>query len=274
MHYRETSVPKYEDSLYQRLRQIDVHLSHSISSTIKLSLNEVTLTSESDIGRLHLQEDGNHISLYVPQNARERELSYLTKIPERFVSYLGIQDLGAAKVLGDVLRSSLPVLDDVLESHGIVRVPWLVADDSSDNEIHTSLNQSERVSQHLEARSVPEISSSALVEETVPIQNSDTDVPSVQLQSAPLARAARLGSVPVFAAEHTPRVSLDDSCERYRALLDHVIKSAQGLVREEDLSTEVFVPDDVFGTRSTNQLLHDMKIGAAGELYVSVSLPT
>lgn len=59
---------------------------------------------------------------------------------------------------------------------------------------------------------------------------------------------------------------MDLTNKKYRALVDHVIRSAQSDRGQVKLSDEVFVPDKVFGVRSTNQLLHDMKIDAANEL--------
>ena len=54
--------------------------------------------------------------------------------------------------------------------------------------------------------------------------------------------------------------------------MDHIIRSAQSDRGQVKLSDKVFVPDKVFDIRSTNQLLHDIKIGAADELYISVHL--
>jgi len=75
-----------------------------------------------------------------------------------------------------------------------------------------------------------------------------------------------------FPTEETLQARVDLTNKKYRALVDHVIRSAQSDRGQVKLSDEVFVPDEVFGVRSTNQLLHDMKIGAADELYVSVHL--
>ena len=72
----------------------------------------------------------------------------------------------------------------------------------------------------------------------------------------------------VIDTERISQVKIDRTNERYRALLDHVIKSAKCERGQLRFSDEAFVPDDVFGVRSTNQMLHDMRIGAAGELYV------
>ncbi|KAL8829788.1 MAG: hypothetical protein Q9191_001815 [Dirinaria sp. TL-2023a] len=362
---------KHGDSLYQRLQRADVRLTNSISSTTKLILSGTTIASASTISRLHLQDEGDQISLYVPRNEREKELSYLTKVPERMMAYFGIKDRGAAKVFGDVVRSSRAVLDDVLESHGIMRLPGLMSESALGNEnnmLSHVPNSSSRPESETEVRGVfsafgasaadtlldlpagtkrsserARSTSFGLVsepmsenEEKMPSyvpkssQRSDTetgikfgfgvpiaktrfglpmpdkedkisshvpksssgpgtDISVVSLwgaqaskilldlpadtkrsneraRSASPARATGLGGV--FGVEQPSQPKADRTNERYRALLDHVIKSAHYESDQVGFSNEIFVPDDVFGTRSTNQMLHDMKMGAAGELFV------
>lgn len=269
VHYQDSVASKHEDALYQRLRQADVHLSDCITSTTRILLNEITIASASIRSNLHLEDDGSRISLYVPRKPKDRELSYLLKVPERFVSYFEIKDREAVKVFGDVLKSSLSVLDYVLESHGIVRVPGIVAESLAEDEAYSPITSPSRESAITERVTEEASSSDTEVEELVSSQTSITEVRSERAQAS-FVRAARRNRVQVL-AEDVSQAREDHATEKYRALLDHVIKSAQGTRSLADLPAEAFVPDDVFGIRATNQLLHDMKIGAAGELYVGVS---
>ena len=77
----------------------------------------------------------------------------------------------------------------------------------------------------------------------------------------------------------------DDSEGEYRRLLDSVIQAARnkrgafpskGVFGFQDMASALSIdPSESatyempFGVRTENQLAHDMKIGAAGELYVS-----
>jgi len=251
-----------------------VYLSDDISSTVELVLNGMAIAKQSTQGRLHFQDDGNHIRLYVPRDAKLRELSYLTDVPERIVSHFEIKDQGAAKVFGDALKCSLFVLDDVLKSHGIVRVPGITAEAAPQDDQPTMSVDSARNTPHAESETRAISPSSTIVADTIPPVSSNTEALSVRAQSVPFSRAASPGSMRRYPTEEVIQTGVDRTNENYRVLLDHVIKSAQSGRGHVTPFSEGFVPDNVFGVRSTNQLLHDMKIGAAGELYVRVYVRT
>lgn len=256
--------------MYQRLRRADVLLSDQISSTLKLVLHGQTLGRQSTSGILHLEDDGTSIRLYVPKDAKLRERCYLTGVPERLVTHLGIEDPSGPKVLGDILKSSLLVLDDVLTDHGIIHVTGLTADQDSGAEAHTTT-----------ARSADTPTTETLVDDLSwvdsPREASSRDPTSppsenpVHAHTTPeepsLTGTGRAASAPTVNAEGYSRTEADQNDENYRALLDHLIGHAQGHTNVS-YYLEGHVPNDAFGVRSNNQLLHDMKIGAAGELYV------
>lgn len=247
-----------------------MYLSDDISSTVELVLNGMAIAKQSTQGRLHFQDDGDYIRLYVPRDAKLRELSYLTDVPERIVSHFEIKDQGAAKVFGDALKCSLIVLDDVLKSHGIVRVPGILAEPApQDDQPTVSVNLARNVPRtESETRAISP--SSTIVGDTIPSVSLDTEALGVRAQPAPFSRATSPGSARMYPIEEVTQTRVDRANENYRALLDHVIKTAQNGRGHVTPFSEGFVPDNVFGVRSTNQLLHDMKIGAAGELYVRV----
>ena len=239
-----------------------MYLSNSISVTTKLVLNGITLASGRAFGRLHLQEDDNRFCLYVPRDERLRKLSYLTDIPEKMVAHFRIKDRGAAKVFEDILRSSLLILDDVLTSHGIVRVPEVSAESAPESEKSPSrmnpTTQNPRADWDVRAISP----SSTAVEEHTWFPALDCASSTSDFQTAPLAQQTRYNSVRLFATDKVYLTSTGATTDKYRALLDHVIKSAQSNGFRMEVPDEAFVPDDLFGVCSANQLLHDMKIGA------------
>lgn len=249
-----------------------MYLSDNISSTVQLVFNGMAIAQQSTQGRLHFQDDGNHIRLYVPRDAKLRELSYLTDVPERIVSHFEIKDQGAAKVFGDALKCSLFVLADVLKSHGIVRVPG--AEPAPQEDQPTMSVESAGNTPHTDFGTRPISPSSTIVGDTRTSVSSNTGTLSVQGQSARCSRATSPGNVRTYPTEEVIQERVDHTSENYRALLDHVINGARSDRGQVRLSSEVFVSDEVFGVRSENQLLHDMRIGAAGELYVGVHTNT
>ncbi|KAL8786867.1 MAG: hypothetical protein Q9195_008024 [Heterodermia aff. obscurata] len=254
VHYQNSSAIRHQESLYQRLRRARVYTSDNISSTVKLVLNSTTIATKTTHGSLHLEDNAEQIKLFVPRNTKEIELCYLTKVPERLVTYFGIEDAGAAKAFGDILRCSPQVLNDVLETHGIVRVPGVVEQSTAGTESPALSVSSERGSPMPHTESYAVSPSSFSDEETLTSEMDRTG-------SAPLAY------VSTSSTESVSQKGVDHTNKNYRALLDHIIKSAQSESAQLELVDDRFIPDNVFGVRSTNQVLHDRKIGAAGELY-------
>ena len=100
--------------------------SDGIARTITLSLDGIEpVTVEGANAKLHIEESDNCLRLYVPRDSTERELCFLKGLPEGLATYLGVKEIKAVKVLGDILKAtSALVISELLEEHGIDRLPW------------------------------------------------------------------------------------------------------------------------------------------------------
>ena len=100
--------------------------SDGIAKTITLSLDGIEpVTVEGASAKLHIEEVDSCLRLYVPRDSTERELCLLKGLPEGLATYLGIKEVKAVKVLGDILKAtSAFVISELLEEHGIDRLPW------------------------------------------------------------------------------------------------------------------------------------------------------
>ena len=255
---------------------------------------------EGASAKLHIEESDNCLRLYVPRDNTERELCFLKGLPEGLATYLGINEIKAVKVLGDILKAtSAFVISELLEEHGIDRLPWPdpVQNNVSSNKTQESDQLAPEPPTHPRAStpvqgsrsprhaSTPRTSFSSQIESP---HNSDTYLP---------ASPSFLGSA------HTPRSSLSPaltpvqeesgrkhciSSEEYISLLGFVIAAAAKggkngcttsrthlVIASTDIPEPMEYSDALFGKRSENQMAHDIKIGAAGELYVSnIRYPT
>ena len=188
--------------------------------------------------KLHIEESDNRLRLYVPRDSTERELCFLKGLPEGLAAYLGIKEIKAVKVLGDVLKAtSAVVISELLEEHAIDRLPWPdpVQHSVSSNETQASEDLTPEPPSHPRAStpvqtprsprptSTPRTSFSSQIESPY---NSDTYLPA---------------SPSFLASIHTPRSSLSpaptpvqgDSARRqsigndeYVSLLSFVIAAA------------------------------------------------
>ena len=123
VHYRVADPT--DKSLFDRFRDIEVCVSDTIVKTVTISLEGLEpVTIEGEKAKLHIEEANNHLKIFVPQERRDRELCFVTVLPDRLAAYLGIREREAVKVFGDLLNGSTSILDDILEEHGIVPLPW------------------------------------------------------------------------------------------------------------------------------------------------------
>ncbi|KAH8702222.1 hypothetical protein BGW36DRAFT_289384 [Talaromyces proteolyticus] len=300
LHYRSSKVQTNGQEVYHKFRQALIYESDGFTKHLRLSYGDLTVNAVSDRGIFHLEDVHGTLILFVPRDDKQREKCYLTQLPNALERYLLIDNPGASKVFLLVIQASRHVLDDVLDEDGIVRIPEsdlrsferAVERDSLGEEIYVDISI-ER----------PDSSSDTTYESVSeePINNRPNRSPSTsfsvsnEIQSITSHSRSSSSYVAVDRAEllpepasltagrhsdglqNDPLASLTQA-STYVRILDTVIvkarrtripsfyarigtsSAAAGISREEHVSA--------FGVRSQNQLAHDIKIGAAGELFV------
>jgi hypothetical protein len=204
-----------------------------------------------------------------------------------------------------VLTGSQSVLDDLLEDYGIIEVPGLVplqltTQHEEDLEYHTVETDSATSSSARQQRATRV----AVTPTTTPSPNSfaggsttsanrsNSGLPSTFHPPERTSLSAHLITPTPSPGRSSspenqgPTSRVFGSNEEYRTLLDHVIAQASragfpspslfdrnGRLLPTASSTgtnrqRTTLSDAVFGNRSQNQVSHDRKIGAAGELFV------
>ena len=262
--------------------------------TITLSLDGIeSVTVEGASAKLHIEESDSCLRVYVPKNSAERELCLLKGLPEGLASYLGINEIKAVKVLGDILKAtSAFVINELLEEHGIDRLPW--PDPVQHNVSSNETQESDRLTPERPSRprastpvqgsrsprhaSTPRTSFSSQTESPF---NSDTNLPASPsfFESANTPRSSLSPAPTPVQVESARRHSINN--DEYVSLLSFVIAAAAKggkngcttrrkhlVIPSTDIPEPVQYSDALFGKRSDNQMAHDIKIGAAGELYV------
>jgi hypothetical protein len=157
---------------------------------------------------------------------------------------LGISSEGGAFPISLILSNDIQILDDVMQEQDISPVPWIAKPPR------------EGTSPRTEHRGTPEAPSS--IGNLVPPR---------------WRTASGIGTLA--------------TASRYRDLLQHIITHVNGSNREDGFGVwsllqirdalpgngehgKTFDRDATFGERDRDQMVHDRKIGAAGELYVGV----
>ena len=254
-------------------------------------MNDSVIATQSTKGNFHLEEGETNLKLYVPRETRDQELCFLTQIPKRLASVFHNSDMAVEKILGDILHSSLVILDDLLDTNGIVQVPGvnqLQPMDPTSAPLQAGTHASEL--EFGDARSTDTGDDS--ITETAASESVSDDERTIDTTSASLGstwdsetivepstvyNSARFS---IRNAESAPESGAQRS--GYSDLLDQVINAAnqtdlpremsQSLSRAPDRTSPAsrLSSEDIFGIRVANPLVHDIKVGAAGELFVSV----
>jgi hypothetical protein len=301
LHYRSVKVHNSGQEIYHTFQNASIYKSEGFTKTLALYYRGITVTAASDRGVFHLEGTEEALQLFVPRDKKQREKCYLTQLPKALMSYLLIDDPRAVSVLLMVIQASVHVLDEVLDEEGFVRVPdgYLpsseqenvsieedshsdAAVDSPDNfpsrgtdalmPLSTRLSASTRTSgyevisatsssrtsspyvdvERVDRRRVSEPPSSS---DLVPNSETAIDAQTFLTQVSPYVRF--LDRIIQIAR----RTGLPSILARSVRAMGNVQNYADDALREE-LAT-------AFGSRSENQLAHDIKLGAAGELFVS-----
>lgn len=263
-----------------------VYESVGFKKSLVLQLNEVTASVQSDSGSVHIEEINDVLRIYVPRDDSDRQRCYNIDLPQALGHYFGLRDSTASAILSLVFVIPENLIDESLDRHGVVRVsPDISQRPESEFPDTTTLEarveedhvipgsgESQESDQGIHTpRDTPRSSPETTVElpRTI-VTHYRTSTPPPRPFTVPYPDRAFPDTVPRTVSEH----------HLYIQLLDKVIRLARPLALSEALQRPIHTGgsnpsashESVFGVRSENQLAHDIKIGAAGELFVSLSL--
>ncbi|KAL4952077.1 hypothetical protein BDW69DRAFT_26786 [Aspergillus filifer] len=263
LHYSATiqeTNPAYD---LEQLEKATVYLSRGFSTTLELQLNEVAATVQSDLGLVHIS-GSNGLRIYIPSNPTDSRRCYSLYLPQALVGYFGLRDAEASLMLQLVFATPKDFIDDLLDTNGISG-GYPEAPEPQDEETQ-DLSIGQGTSEH-EDNDTPD-------DGTITPRSSDGSEERAVSHHRPISSAHRPITTDYPQETHpSPAASfvLDDY---YIQVLDHTIELArqlpfrEALRRPETTGQETISHQLAFGVRSDGQIEHDMKIGAAGELFV------
>ncbi|KAL4734480.1 hypothetical protein BDV11DRAFT_174719 [Aspergillus similis] len=266
LHYNTSNAepsPAYDE----RLKEAVFYLSGGFHTTLELQLNEVAATVQSDSGLVHIS-DSNGLRIYIPRNPSDRKRCYSLHLPQALVRYFGLRDLEAPLMFQLVFLTPEDLIDDLLDGHGIIRSSHDVPEP-----------QDEETQDRFIGRDESDFGKTdTLVDSTYTPQWSRESTEGAEERTVSYHRPV-LPTPPLFTAQYPHEVDLGPAASpvldyHYTQVLDDTIKLArvlpfqEALRRPETTGRETVYHGLAFGIRSDGQVEHDIKIGAAGELFV------
>ncbi|KAI0813926.1 hypothetical protein GGR55DRAFT_486989 [Xylaria sp. FL0064] len=281
--------------LYRMLREAKVYETDGISSELHLSQDGRDFKFVKNMSELHIRETKDGIlEIYVPRDPDRQDLCYFETLPPRLLDWLMTDPTTNLKpscfhtrgldVMTSVLNARIGSMTRLLLHRGIIDVDVPEGDDTGEYDERLPTLEEQEVSQ---PRQQPdsqgaeeESEGETVVEETISVttvssRRAYTDFPRSQSQAH--------DSNPDLAVAAAIRYSSSSNQTDYVSLLSHVISSArstmiphQGAFDMSELGAALPAEEGEDGTvgewrrrfHSRVPLERDMKIGAAGELFV------
>ena len=289
MHYESPQIKDGGAQLYHMLRKTILYQSDEITSATSLRLDGEILATQNSVGIFHLDSDGSRLKIYVPKNEVQREICYNTHLILGLLSNWEIDDTEAASIIGKALRTQRSsALSGILEEDGIPEIPDLQRLVEEESQQESAPDDFEEVFQdydHLDTRDRSGSVALTSATSSFTASSSFTPAPTISRATTPDTQSAsfsagRRSFYPEVISRGPAEVVVqpDTYVTQYRLLLDKVINAGEdgnlptnfgsASSRSASSTTVTIDPDTVFGVRSQDMLAHDMRIGAAGELYV------
>ena len=254
--------------MLNRFASGEILISDNLAKVVSLSMKSKTLCKQESESNIHLDVGEDTVRLFIPRSKKARSICYLKKLAASILDYLGIKDPAAQAPFNAVLRADLHEVGACLEEYGIIDIPGIEIPDDTTFDTSRGLfvpgspvPSRERL--HGRSRSANNVSRATVA----------SSISTNAKGGSPRGRETTLN-------DETGILSVGAPHDRgYRDLLDKTIQRASSdfqWPRKECNAWQVAnvsdiqkISDSVFGKRSQNQTLHDSKIGAAGELFVS-----
>ncbi|KAK2748571.1 hypothetical protein FQN57_000706 [Myotisia sp. PD_48] len=271
--------------LYTKLRNIAVYESGGFMKTLKLSYGPLVATSMGGSGLLHIEEADRSLKLFVPRNIDQRIRCYATHLPAALLRFLKIDPV-ARDCFRNVILTQSVYLDDMLDGDGIVPLPSIIASDMESNlsnSFHRNVEPGINFnSQSNNTRSIQTGTQLATDGAYPRATYSHSQISGIRYEQNPpySSIAAERPAHPVDSHRRSVETFLPVAHESYVRVLQKVIEKAYAttFTFDEDQSLpnvaagvsaySTFLEGLPFGIRSQNPTAHDIKIGAAGELYI------
>lgn len=280
-------------------------MSDGFTRTLHLNQNDFNVSVDSDSGMIHLDDSSDGLKIYVPRNKRDRELCYAAQLGIQLADYVYIKSPEAKKTFCLVLTTRSSTVDPMLDSHGILPLEEPTTSDGSEPEAESSSESGEEdnvISVSATSRHSSRLPSSrpVLVNETLVHDSTSELLPpparnarqrgqgTYRMYSSSLSNGTAIAA-PLArprSQTHISQPNGDPTASDYTRLLQRVVDAARmaqfpstGLFDMHELVSALpsieldgigqeVISGLPFGNRTQNQLAHDIKIGAAGELFV------
>ena len=261
-HLGARNVKEDPTASYNILQNMDVYTSVGISKSLSINQHGGSVTIPQHTAYFHLAMDGSKLNLYVPKSKQRRQVCLNRQLPMMLLRHLGVKNSASGRELGSIITaSSLFVVDELLQDAGIIEL----------NGIERPEDDSAYESSSSEGEDNPD----SLLQTPPSHQRTESISPDVLSRPTSNDDPFQTPATSVFSESPCPPERLG----LYKQLLDAVIRHARNIPTlphaEETTMASTSINWDFNTSLAVGSLIpneKEIKIGAAGELFVSGTL--
>jgi hypothetical protein len=284
------------ESLYKTLRDTCILEADNISSDLELSQDGIAHKVKGEDVSLHIDQDPSSLRVYLPRNKDDQEYIFVNLLPERLFEWM-MAHLGTAEpedvdkkgveVIRCILCSPRSKLATTLKYNGIITLHIADLDPVDEppppmTPARESIGSAENSSPSGEGDDHPSALETPATSVASPPLSLSNAVSSSEISIFHSSRYSSTWRDPFTSPTSHPAYTTTHALYRdfqYALLLEKVIASARtASIPTHGASSTLEVRPSLysidygtdFGLRTTSQFERDCKIGAAGELYVSL----
>ncbi|KAL4881114.1 hypothetical protein BJY04DRAFT_218629 [Aspergillus karnatakaensis] len=264
----------------RKLQTAKVYESDGFRKTLLLQLDHVRAEVDSDSGLVHIETINDDLQVYIPRAPEEQERCYTLHLPKALRHHFQVQTPEAQLTLQLVFLSPNLLVDQLLDGHGIVEISDVL--ELPDHDSESVGSQSDEENGFDAGGSNTESSDETATQIFTPVSSPpryDTEPRERPIFAHHRARtpASRPFVLTLDSTSPEPgQLPAYPEASPYGRLLENVVTLARRYTLSELLEGSPnrvtglanVAHEDAFGSRSQRQLEHDIKIGAAGELFV------
>ncbi|KAE8325087.1 hypothetical protein BDV39DRAFT_207210 [Aspergillus sergii] len=263
LHYHTSNLELQSLQTLQQLRSAVVYESDGFKKVSTLRLNEIAASVQNDTGLVHIDDSNETLHIYIPRGQSDRQRCYCLVLPNALIRLFGLRDPAAFLTLQLVFASSENMIDHVLDGNGIIRIsdePQVsISSDSEDGDETYSLSDLEHTDNPQESYT-PQSTPATVTELSSSSSSTDANNTVISNHSTPPSER----SAEPYISEQ-PYIQLLEKVIRLarQVTLSQALRGPNAAQNNENLSNE-----PAFRLQGENQLEHDFKVGAAGELFI------
>ncbi|KAJ5533062.1 hypothetical protein N7494_009614 [Penicillium frequentans] len=290
-NYQAVSLRADPSNVFRQLQMANIYESEGFQRTLVLQYGDIEATAQSGNGLVHIESQSDSLKIFIPRDPLDQERCYRTELPKVLSSHLGIRDEKALQTFRTVFTTSEKILESVLNDDGIISFSHPDSRETDSQSSDGTDSDAISISSHtLSAEDLGEESTfNSQDTASTPVNHGHRNITPRSTSSdvySQTARSTHRGRESQRAVPHhvvspspgqiDPDLGITIGQTQYVEALTNVTDQARAANFRGNLHTPANthrnswnnVVEYGFSIESPNRLDRDIKVGAAGELYV------